>query len=37
MDSGLISRAVGRFKEEEEDDDEIAALPISVPDTDGPF
>ena len=35
MDS--ISRAVGRFKEEEEDDDEIAVLPISVPDTDGPF
>ena len=32
MASGPASRAVGRFKEEE-----IAALPISIPDSDGLF
>ena len=36
MVSGPTSRAVGRSKEEEEDD-EIAVLPISIPDSDGPF
>ena len=32
MFSGPISRAVGRLKEEE--DDEIAVVPISIPDSD---
>ena len=36
MVSGPTSRVVGRSKEEEEDD-EIAVLPISVPDSDWPF
>ena len=34
MVSGPTSQAVGRSKEE---DDEIAVLPISIPDSDGPF
>ena len=36
MVSGPTSQAVGCLLEEEEDD-EIADLPISVPDSDGPF
>ena len=36
MASGPNSRAVGRFKEEEEDD-EIAVLPNSIADSDGPL
>ena len=35
MASGPTIRAVGRFKEEEEE--EIAVLPISIPDSDGLF
>ena len=41
MASGPTSRAVGRFKEEEEEeeeeDDEIAVLPNSIADSDGPL
>ena len=36
MASGPTIRAVGRFKEEEEEE-EIAVLPISIPDSDGLF
>ena len=36
MVSGPTSRAVGRSTEEEEDD-KITVLPISIPDSDGPF
>ena len=36
MVSGPTSRAVGRLVKEEEDD-EIAVLPISIADSDGPF
>ena len=35
MVSGPTSRAVGRLLEEE--DDEIAVLPISIADSDGPL
>ena len=35
MVSGPTSRAVGRLKEEE--DDETAVLAISIADSDGPF
>ena len=39
MVSGPTSRAVGRLleEEEEEEDDEIAVLPNSIADSDGPF
>ena len=37
MVSGPTSQAVGCLTSEEEDDDENAALPISIPDSDGPF
>ena len=38
MVSGPTSLAVGRLlKEEEEEDDEITVLPISIPDSDGQF
>ena len=37
MVSGPTSRAVGRSTEEEEENDEIAVLPISIADSDGPF
>ena len=39
MVSGPTSRAVGRLleEEEEEEDEEIAVLPNSIADSDGPF
>ena len=39
MVSGPTSRAVGRLQKniKEEDDDEIAVLPISIADSDGPL
>ena len=37
MVSGPASRDLGRLLKEEEDDDEIAVLPISIADSDGPL
>ena len=37
MVSRPTSRAVGRSTEKEEEDDEIAVLAISIPDSDGPL
>ena len=37
MVSGSASRALGRLLKEEEEDDEIAVLPISIADSDGPL
>ena len=37
MFSGPTSRTAGRSKEDDDEEDEITVLPISIPDSDRPF